>query len=470
VPEDWLSTDLYHRLWPEQGLLAEARSEPTCEYHGLHGPRAYIGTPLGQRPLPPRKMERGSGTGSPRKASTAASSSAVRESAANLALVRVCIVYDCLFPHTVGGAERWYRNLSERLAERGHEVTYLTLRQWERGDEAGLDGVRVITVGPRMSLYVRGRRRILPPLVFGLGTLWHLMRHGRRYDVVHTASFPYFSLLAAGLTRPVCTFRLVVDWHEYWTREYWLEYLGSIGGRIGWAVQSLCLRIPQRAFCFSQLQERRLRGSVRGDLTVLQGEYSGRLEVAAPRPSEPVVVFAGRHIPEKRVGSLVPAIARARRDIPDLRCEIYGDGPERPSLVEAVAAHGLERVITLPGFADREQLDEAVARALCLLLPSRREGYGLVVVEAAASATPTIVVEGPDNAATELVDDGENGFIAPSASPEDLAAAIVRVHKGGYALRESTAAWFNRNSGRLSIDSSLETVLDAYRDDPMADS
>ena len=48
--------------------------------------------------------------------------------------MRVCVVYDCLFPYTVGGAERWYRNLAERLAAEGHEVTYLTLRQWDRGE------------------------------------------------------------------------------------------------------------------------------------------------------------------------------------------------------------------------------------------------------------------------------------------------------------------------------------------------
>ena len=47
--------------------------------------------------------------------------------------VRICLVYDCLFPHTVGGAERWYRELAERL-EGPHEVTYLTRRQWETGD------------------------------------------------------------------------------------------------------------------------------------------------------------------------------------------------------------------------------------------------------------------------------------------------------------------------------------------------
>src|SRR3954452_23660357 len=116
--------------------------------------------------------------------------------------MRICLVYDCLFPHTVGGAERWYRNLGERLAAEGHEVTYLTLRQWDRGVDPGVAGVQVVPVGPRMALYTKsGRRRLLPPLVFGLGVLLYLLRHGRRFDVVHTCSFPYFSVLAAGFVR-----------------------------------------------------------------------------------------------------------------------------------------------------------------------------------------------------------------------------------------------------------------------------
>ena len=67
--------------------------------------------------------------------------------------MRICVVYDCLFPLTVGGAERWYRNLAERLASGGHEVSYLTLRQWDRGERAQIDPrVRVVTAGPRMAL------------------------------------------------------------------------------------------------------------------------------------------------------------------------------------------------------------------------------------------------------------------------------------------------------------------------------
>ena len=365
----------------------------------------------------------------------------------------------------MGGAERWYRNLGERLAADGHEVTYLTLRQWEPAERAEVAGVQVVTAGPRMGLYTEsGRRRILPPLVFGTGVLWHLLRHGRRYDVVHTASFPYFSLLAAALVRPLGRFRLVVDWHEVWSRDYWREYLGGVGGRIGNAVQRLCLRVPQRAFCFSRLHERRLlEAPVNGEVTLLEGEYAGPVEAREPAPAEPVVVFAGRHIPEKRVPALVPALALARERIPELRGEVYGDGPERDEVLRLRAEYGLGEVLDVPGRVEAERVERALARALCLVLPSSREGYGLVVVEACAAGTPSIVVAGSDNAATGLIEEGENGYVAPSASAQDLAAAIERVHAGGQDLRERTAAWFAANAERLSLNGSLEKVLEAYR-------
>ena len=381
--------------------------------------------------------------------------------------MRICLVYDCLFPYTVGGAERWYRNLGERLAAEGHDVTYLTLRQWKPGERAEVSGVRVVTAGPRMELYsAGGRRRILPPLVFGAGVLWHLLRHGRRYEVLHTASFPYFSLLAAALVRPLGRFRLVVDWHEVWSREYWSEYLGAVGGRVGNAVQAVCLRVPQRAFCFSRLHARRLREArVNGELTVLEGEYAGSLEPREPAPAEPVVVFAGRHIPEKRVPALVPALALARERIPELRGEILGDGPERDEVLRLRSELGLGEALDVPGRVDAERVEAALARALVMVLPSRREGYGLVVVEAAAAGTPSVVARDPDNAATDLVSEGENGYVAASASPEDLAAAIERVHAEGHALRERTAAWFRANAERLSLESSLRTVLAGYEAD-----
>jgi len=376
--------------------------------------------------------------------------------------MRICLIYDCLFPHTVGGAERWYRNLAERLAAEGHSVTYVTLRQWNRGTVPDVPGVEVVAVGPRMSLYTGDRRRILPPLVFGAGVLAHLLRRGR-YDVVHTASFPYFSLLAAAVVRPVRRFRLVVDWHEVWSREYWRAYLGVIGGSVGWWVQRLCARVPHRAFCFSRLHARRLQESgFTGPVTVLEGEYAGPLEPEPAQPAEPVVVFAGRHIPEKRVPALVRAFARIHAERPELRLEIYGDGPERPQVLQLVRELGLDGSVDAPGFVDAERVEAALRSAACMVLPSSREGYGLVVLEAAARGTPSVVVAAPDNAAVELVDEGRNGFVATSAEPDELSAAIARVLAAGRPLRDSTTEWFRANAHRLSLEASLETVLESY--------
>jgi glycosyltransferase involved in cell wall biosynthesis len=380
--------------------------------------------------------------------------------------MRVCLVYDCLFPHTVGGAERWYRSLAERLAADGHTVTYLTLRQWDRGVDPGVAGVDVRVVGPRMHLYSGpGRRRILPPLVFGAGVLAHLLRHGKRYDVVHTASFPYFSLLAAALSRPLGRYRLVVDWHEVWTRAYWREYLGAAGGLVGWLVQSACVRLRQQAFCFSELHAGRLRADgLRGAVTILAGEYAGDLAPLPVRAAEPLVVFAGRHIPEKCVPAIPPAIKLARERIPQLRAAIVGDGPDRAQVLALTARLDLDGVIDVPGFVTTETVRELMTGALCMLLPSRREGYGLVVIEASSCGTPSVVVAGPDNAAVELIAEGRNGFIAPSASPQALADAIFRVHQAGLELRRSTADWFRANARRVGIESSLETVARSYRD------
>jgi glycosyltransferase involved in cell wall biosynthesis len=376
--------------------------------------------------------------------------------------VHICLVYDCLYPYTVGGAERWYRALAERLAAEGYEVTYLTLRQWDRGDEPSIPGVRVVAAGPRAELYVDGRRRIGPALRFAAGVLRHLLGQGRLYDVVHSGSTPFFPLLAASLARRRGRYRLLVDWIEVWTLAYWRSYLGRLKGTIAWAIQRLATRVGERAFCFSRLHEGRLLAEGFRGLVEVIGVYTGPLDRPQPEPAEPVVVFAGRHIPEKGVLALPAALARARETVPELRAEILGDGPLRAEVERLVAAAGLDGAVAMPGFVAEEIVRKSIRRSLCLALPSTREGYGLVVVEASAQGVPSVVVDSPDNAALELVEDGVNGVVARSTEPDELAAAILRVHEAGPALRDSTAEWFARNARPLSLESSLETVIEAY--------
>ena len=378
---------------------------------------------------------------------------------------RICLIYDCLYPYTIGGGERWYRNLAERLAADGHQVTYLTLRQWDRDAGVELPGVRVVDVGPRLALYNRaGQRRILPPIIFGAGVLLHLLRNGRHYDAIHTASFPFFSLLAIALLRPIFQWSVLVDWLEFWSREYWRQYLGKVGGRIGWAVQWLCLRVPQSAFCLASSTERRLKAhGINGPVAVLRGLYGGAAFASEVQNPRSFVLAVGRLVPEKRLRLIPSALKVARSSIPDLRAVVVGNGPERTALLAEISALGLENVVEILGVIDRIMLEDLMARALCLVHPSSREGYGLVVVEASAAGTPTILVQGEDNAATELIEDGVNGFVVDLPNPESIAEAIARVQSAGIAMRRATKNWFVHNSDRLSIEASLQQVVAAYR-------
>jgi glycosyltransferase involved in cell wall biosynthesis len=314
-----------------------------------------------------------------------------------------------------------------------------------------------------MALYTRGgRRRILPPLVFGAGVLAHLLARGRRYDIVHTSSFPYFPLLAAAAVRPLARFGLVVDWFEVWSAEYWREYLGPLG-RIGRLVQRLCASVPQYAFCLTNLHAQRLHGEgLRSPPVLLRGLYGGHTRKEDRRAGEPLVVFAGRLIPEKQAATIVPAVVLAARRIPGLRGVIFGDGPERERVLEAIERAGPDAPVSAPGFAPEEEVRDALARSMCVLLPTRREGLGTIVIEAAALGVPSVIVTGPDNGAMELVESGLNGYVAGSADAGDLADALVAVHDGGDRLRRQTADWFDAHARELSLDGSLELVLAAY--------
>src|SRR5206468_5603031 len=134
---------------------------------------------------------------------------------------------------------------------------------------------------------------------------------------------------------------------------------------------------------------------LRGEIITLAGAYDGPTEPRVADGFDPLVLFAGRHIPEKCVPAIPPALVKARQRLPRLRAAILGDGPDRPEVVRLVDELGLGEAVDVPGFVATQTVQELMARAMCILLPSRREGYGLVVIEAAAYGTPSVVVSAP---------------------------------------------------------------------------
>ncbi len=385
------------------------------------------------------------------------------EESANLEGRTVCVVYDCLFPLTHGGAERWYRVLVDHLVASGAKVTYLTRRQWE-AESPEWAGVDVVAVSGASELYdAEGTRRTIPALAFGFGTLTWMVRHRHAYDAVIVASFPFFSLLAIRAALVGTGIPVLVDYHELWSSKYWRVYAGPITGAVGATVQQLCVRLSRIAQVFTEESARRLRADgFRGDVAVLPGllasEDKGHVDPTTTPPESPMVLFVGRHVKHKGVRQLPEIFAAARTSIPTLRMTVVSDGPERAGVESDVARLGLAEFVSFTGAVPERELRRLYGEASCTVVPSLREGYGIVVAESISAGTPVVVADNPENLATSLVEPGVNGFVVDS-SIRAMAQGIVEAVLAGPSLRLSTATWNEQHSTTKSMDRSADEML-----------
>ena len=164
--------------------------------------------------------------------------------------------------------------------------------------------------------------------------------------------------------------------------------------------------------------------------------------------------------------AVVPAVALARESLPELRGEIFGDGPDRPEVLRQIAESGLDDVVEAPGFVSQERIEHCHRRrSACSSGPAAR-ATALIVVEAAARGVPSIVVAGPTMRRRELVEEGRQRvrehvrkrpltlWSAISAAPLPPEARSAVPHGEWFARRKPC---------QLSIEASMSVIADACR-------
>lgn len=149
------------------------------------------------------------------------------------------------------------------------------------------------------------------------------------------------------------------------------------------------------------------------------------VRLALPAAREPEVLFVGRLVPEKDVGTCLRVARRVLADRPDVRFTIIGDGPLRARLEEAAGALGLTGSVRFRGAVAHEELASIYERASVLLLTSTSEGFGRVLVEAALAATPAVASR--VGGIPDVVEDGATGFLHTAGDAEGMAASVLRL-------------------------------------------
>ncbi len=134
-------------------------------------------------------------------------------------------------------------------------------------------------------------------------------------------------------------------------------------------------------------------------------------------------LFAGRLVAEKGVFDLLDAYAALASEVrSEVGLVIAGDGPTRAQLQRRAQDVQLGNVC-FTGFLHREELAGVYALAAALILPTHSDPWGLVVNEAMACGLP-IIVTNVAGCASDLVENGWNGYVVPRRSPKELSAAL----------------------------------------------
>ena len=167
------------------------------------------------------------------------------------------------------------------------------------------------------------------------------------------------------------------------------------------------------------------------------------------------ILVVSRLETHKRVGLVLDALAEP--EAAGVRCTVAGDGADAARLRRRAAERGVDRRVTFLGAVDEPALLDALARCRAVCFPAHREDFGLVTVEAFASARPVVTCADSGGPA-ELVRHGENGLVA-APDPPALAGALAALaadrglaeRLGAAARRDVDAITWERALDRLVI-------------------
>ena len=356
-----------------------------------------------------------------------------------------------------GGSERYLEQVGQYLASQGHEVIYRTAYYpgAKKTKHAQRDGywLNFSRAGGNLSVYPRA---LLALLAARLGLrVGAIGKMGTPDVVVDTQNgVPFFASLVAGAPTVVLT--------HHCHREQW-SVAGPVLSRIGWLVESKISPLIHRRnrwVTVSQpsAEEFAELGVPAENFTIIRNGIepvpeAARWHSAQEGEDKPVYLVAlSRLVPHKQIEHALDCLAALQRSHPNLRLDVIGDGWWSENLRRYAQELGVDGKVVFHGYVSEELKHRILQRASIHVMPSRKEGWGLAVIEAAQHGVPTVGYESSAGLRDSIVDE-ETGLLA--TSPGGLINAVehllddpARCQRMGQAAERRAAQYSWENTGR----------------------
>lgn len=353
-----------------------------------------------------------------------------------------------------GGSEAYLQRIGAQLAASGIDVTLRTARYPGAARREVVDGVRVDRAGGRYSVYVWALLAMAAARL-GVGPL----RKVRPDVVVDTQNgLPFLARLVYG--------RRVVVLVHHCHRQQW-PVAGPVLGRLGWFVEStLSPRVNRRnqyvTVSLPSARDLVTLGVNGAQIAVVRNglDLAPAQSLSGPRAAAPRVVVLSRLVPHKQIEDALEAVAALLPRTPGLHLDIVGDGWWRERLVEHARRLGICAAVTFHGHVDDVTKHHVLQAAWVHVLPSRKEGWGLAVIEAAQHSVPTIGYRSSGGLSDSIVDEVTGILVDTHAELVDRLEELL----ADPVLRDQLGAKAHTRSGEFSWAQSADAmrgVLDA---------
>ncbi len=309
------------------------------------------------------------------------------------------------FYPAVGGVETHVLELTKRLIRDGHEVTIITSnleteRPWkELKSNKGIKGVKIIRLKAINIPYY--------PII-NLPDL-------KEYDIVHAHNMPRFYVDQAAIKSR----RLIITTHGLHFHEGREGLIKNLLTRIYYnTIGRLTLKKACKIISISKSEKEFLKKYVNKKKIVVIGNGINYDKYKTGKGDN--LLFIGRLVKGKGLEYLIKAIKNTRE-----RLDIIGDGPYKNELRSLIKKQGLTRQVRLHGFISESRKIEMLSKSKALILPSKYEAFGIVLLEAMASGKPVIATR--VGGIPDIVNK-DNGILVPYANVKALRRAIKKIN------------------------------------------
>jgi glycosyltransferase involved in cell wall biosynthesis len=313
---------------------------------------------------------------------------------------RIVIIADAAYPSKMGGVEKWLHHLSLKFKDNDYEVVYLN----NLNQNIDINEVHYISFRNKFRFdSTNYNRSFLSVLVYTFFVFKWLLLNSSSKDVIYVHQTPIMTVIVARFVYIFKKFTVLTEWIEIWTLSNWKMEIGKFKGFLGFVLQNMALFFSQNVVTASQnvFNSFRLKYPKR-KLLLLSGQYFHKRselnfnQILKLKDNSSYLIVS-RLSREKNVDLALQLFAKIKSIHPSSHLSIVGSGLELQNLKKFVLENNLIDNVIFETNLSESKLSSYYLKSKYLLHLSRREGFGLVVGEAASFGVIPILLRGSQN-------------------------------------------------------------------------